>query len=185
MHLYYSTTVMFSLFSFSLDIGNDVYCILLPAAACNYRPRASVIGAPEQDQKFISINYLTVVQGTQELNFVKIVSGRLSYTLSNWSRCVILPVNSKSRQIASHCVIWRKEGWPVFAHMWPAERKPGTSRKYWIRVIGDFIRTGRFSAKLRLLHQGVTGVLHCIILDYEARLCYYKDAISLNSQGAH
>ena len=28
----------------------------------------------------------------------------------------------------------------------------------------------------------LTGSLHCIILNYEARLCYYKDAISLNSQ---
>ena len=67
-------------------------------------------------------------------------------------------------------------------HMWPAERKPSTSRKYWIRVRGNFIRTGRFPAKLRLLHQGVTEGLHCIILNYEARLGYYKDAISLNSQ---
>jgi len=67
-------------------------------------------------------------------------------------------------------------------HMWPAEWKPGTSRKYWIWVRGNFIRTGRFPAKLRLLHQGVTGGLHCIILNYEARLCYYKDAISMNSQ---
>ena len=41
---------------------------------------------------------------------------------------------------------------------------------------------GRFLAKLRLLHQGVTGGLHCIILNYEAQLCYSKDAISLNSQ---
>ena len=31
-----------------------------------------------------------------------------------------------------------------------------------------------FLAKLRLLNQGVTGGLHCIILNYEARLCYYK-----------
>ena len=28
----------------------------------------------------------------------------------------------------------------------------------------------------------ITGGLHCIILYYEARLCFYKDAISLNSQ---
>ena len=47
-----------------------------------------------------------------------------------------------------------------------------------------FIRTGRFPAKLRSLYQGVTGGLHCIILNYEARLCYYKDAISLNSQAS-
>ena len=32
-----------------------VYCT--GAAACNYRPRASAIGALEQDKKFISINY--------------------------------------------------------------------------------------------------------------------------------
>ena len=66
--------------------------------------------------------------------------------------------------------------------LWLAERKPGTSRKYWIQVRDNFIHTGHFPAKLRLLHQGVTGGLHCIILNYEARLCYYKDAISLNSQ---
>ena len=66
--------------------------------------------------------------------------------------------------------------------MWPTEGKPGTFRKYWIRVRGNFIRTGHFLAKLRLLHQSVTGGLHCIILSYEAQLCYYKDAISLNSQ---
>ena len=42
-------------------------------------------------------------------------------------------------------------------HMWPAERKPGTSCKYWIRVRDDFICTGRFSVQLRLLHQGVTA----------------------------
>ena len=28
----------------------------------------------------------------------------------------------------------------------------------------------------------ITGGLHCIILNYEARLCYYKDAISMNLQ---
>ena len=67
-------------------------------------------------------------------------------------------------------------------NMWPGEQKPSTSRKYWTRVIGNFIRTGRFPAKLRLLHQRVTGGLHCIILNYEARLCYYKDDISSNSQ---
>ena len=31
-------------------------------------------------------------------------------------------------------------------------------------------------------HQRVTGGLHCIILNYEARLCYYNDDISSNSQ---
>ena len=67
-------------------------------------------------------------------------------------------------------------------HMWSAERKPGTSCKYWIRVRDDFICAGRFSAQLRLLHQGITAGLDFIILNYEARLCYYKDAISLNSQ---
>ena len=35
------------------------------------------------------------------------------------------------------------------------------------RVRGNFIRTGRFLLK----HQGVAGGLHCIILNYEARLC--------------
>ena len=38
----------------------------------------------------------------------------------------------------------------------------------------DFIRTGRFSAKLRLLHQGVTGGLDCSIPNYEARQRRYK-----------
>ena len=31
------------------------------------------------------------------------------------------------------------------------------------------------------LYQGVTGGLHCIILNYEAWPCYYKDTISLNN----
>jgi len=33
--------------------------------------------------------------------------------------------------------------------------------------------------KLKLLYQGATGGLHCIILNYEAQLCYMynKDAI--------
>ena len=47
---------------------------------------------------------------------------------------------------------------------------------------GDFIRTGRFPAKFRLLHQHVTRDLHCIILNYEARLCCCNDNISSNSQ---
>ena len=68
------------------------------------------------------------------------------------------------------------------SNMWPAERKPSTSRKYWIWVRGNFIRTGRFPAKLRLLHQRVTGGLYCIMLNYEAWLCYYSDDISSNSQ---
>ena len=80
----------------------------------------------------------------------------------------------------SVCQSVRGKMWNL--NMWPAERKPGTSRKYWIRVTGSFICTGHFPGKLRLLHQGVTGGLHCTIMDYEARLCYYKDAISLNSQ---
>ena len=33
-----------------------------------------------------------------------------------------------------------------------------------------------------ILLQVVTLGLHCIILNYEAWLCYYKDAIRLNSQ---
>ena len=45
-----------------------------------------------------------------------------------------------------------------------------------------FIHTGRFPAKLRLFHQCITGILHCIILNYEAQPHYYKDSISLNSQ---
>ena len=44
------------------------------------------------------------------------------------------------------------------------------------------LHTGRFWAKLRLLNQHVTGELDCIILNYKARLCYYKEDISLNSQ---
>ena len=45
-----------------------------------------------------------------------------------------------------------------------------------------FIHTGHFSAKLRLLHQQVTGGFCCILLSYEAWLCYYMDDISSNSQ---
>ena len=73
---------------------------------------------------------------------------------------------------------------PIFysIYMWPAERKPGTSCKYWIWDRGNFIRTGRFPAKLRLLHQCVTGGLDSIVLNYEARVCYYNDDISSNSQ---
>ena len=70
-----------------LNVGNNnVYCILLLAAACNYRPHTSAIGAPEQNKNLLALTtalFLPVVQGAQELNFVKIVSGRLSYTLSN------------------------------------------------------------------------------------------------------
>ena len=48
-----------------------------------------------------------------------------------------------------------------------------------------FICTGCFQAKLRLLHQGgFTSGLHFIILNYEARLWYYKDAIRLNWHAA-
>ena len=69
-----------------VDVGNNVYCILLLAAAGNYRPRASAIGAPEQNKKLLALTtalFLPVVQGAQGMNLVKIVSGRLSYTLSN------------------------------------------------------------------------------------------------------
>ena len=66
--------------------------------------------------------------------------------------------------------------------MWPVEQKPGTSCKYWFWVRGNFIYTGCFSAKLRLLHQTVTGSLSCIILNYGAQLCYYKEAMGSNSQ---
>ena len=68
--------------------------------------------------------------------------------------------------------------------MWPAEQKPGTSCKYWIWVRGDFIYTGRFPAKLRLLHQAVTESLNCIVPNYGAQLCYYKDARRSNSQAS-
>ena len=51
-----------------------------------------------------------------------------------------------------------------------------------LEAITLYIHRGRFPAKLRLLHQGVTGGLHYIILNHEAQLCYYEDAISLNSQ---
>ena len=48
--------------------------------------------------------------------------------------------------------------------------------------MSNFIWTRHFPAKLRLLHQCFTGGLHCIILNYEARLCYYEDDISSNSE---
>ena len=44
------------------------------------------------------------------------------------------------------------------------------------------IHEGRFPTKLRLLHQAVTGSLYCIVLNYVAQLCYYKDSIGSNSQ---
>ena len=37
------------------------------------------------------------------------------------------------------------------------------------------MHAGRFPAKLGLLHQHVTGGLLCIVLNYEACLCYYED----------
>ena len=65
----------------------------------------------------------------------------------------------------------------------PLSKNPALpAKKKEFRVIGDFIQTGRFSAKLRLLHQPVTRGLDCIILNYKAWLCYYKDDISSNSQ---
>ena len=63
-------------------------------------------------------------------------------------------------------------------------KNPGTSCKYWIWVRGNFIYTGRFPAKFRLLHQAVTGSVYCIVLNYGAQLCYYKDAIGSNSQAS-
>ena len=39
-----------------------------------------------------------------------------------------------------------------------------------------------YRSLLRLLHQRVTGGLHSIVLNYEARLCYYNDDISSNSR---
>ena len=103
MHLYYSTTVMFSLFSFFLDVGNDVYCILLPA-----RPRASVIGALEQDQKFISVNFYPLSYCCARCARTELCKNSFRMTFVHvvkLSRCVIHPVNSKSRQIVGHCVI--------------------------------------------------------------------------------
>ena len=44
------------------------------------------------------------------------------------------------------------------------------------------IHAGRFPTKLRLLHQAVTGSVYCIVLNYVAQLCYYKDSIGSNSQ---
>ena len=76
-------------------------------------------------------------------------------------------------------ILCLSKGWIqiwLIVQLWLAERKPGTSCKYSIWVRGNFIRTGCFPATFRLLHQGVAGGLHCIILDYEAWLCYYKDA---------
>ena len=36
-----------------LDVANNEFVYCTCAAACNYRPRASAIGALEQDKKFI------------------------------------------------------------------------------------------------------------------------------------
>ena len=84
-----------------------------------------------------------------------------------------------------HLLLTASTNWgkfPSYLNMWPAERKTRHFPQILNLSRGNFILTGRFLAKFRLLHQGVTGGLHCIILNYEARLCYYKDTISLNSQ---
>ena len=64
----------------------------------------------------------------------------------------------------------------------PLSRNSAISANIEFEIRDDFIRTGCFLTKLRLLHQGVTGGLHCIVLNYDIQLCYYKDTISLNSQ---
>ena len=51
--------------------------------------------------------------------------------------------------------------------------KSGTSRKGWIRVS---IRTDHFQ---NIAPRWFTGGLHCILLDHEAQLCYYKDTKKL------
>ena len=114
IHLYYSTIVMFSLFSLSfltLVVMFIVYSYQQLHAIIDHVPQQSACRNKTKSLLALTTTlFLSVVQGVQELNFVKIFSGRLSCTLSNWGRCVILPVNSKSRQIVGHCVIWRKEG---------------------------------------------------------------------------
>ena len=42
------------------------------------------------------------------------------------------------------------------------------------------MQTGHLPPKLRLLHHRVTLGLHCIILNYEARVYYYNDDIRSN-----
>ena len=111
----------------------------------------------------------------------------LLFSLVTYSHDRLSPFLSYLKVVPQPCV---KPGGHNYAprvqekasYLWPAERKPGTSRKYWIWVRGNFIRTGRFPAKLRLLHQRVTGGLHCMMLNYKGRLCYYNNDISSNSQ---
>ena len=75
-----------------------------------------------------------------------------SYIHTPPGQCFTL-VNAGQFKLNELCVWYRHGGcytkhlWKLrryFCYMWPAERKPGTCRKYWIRVRDNFIRTGRF-----------------------------------------
>ena len=87
MHLYYSTIVMFSLFSLSfltLVMMFIVYSYQQLHAIIDHVPQQSVRRNKTESLLALTATlFLPVVQGVQELNFVKIVSRRLSYTLSN------------------------------------------------------------------------------------------------------
>ena len=62
----------------------------------------------------------------------------------------------------------------------PLSKNPALPQIIAFRVRGDFIRTGHFLSKLRLLHQGgYRGLVlyHTDSLNYEAWLGYHKDSI--------
>ena len=87
MHLYYSTIVMFSLFSLSfltLVMMFIVYSYQQLHAIIDHTPQRSAHQNKTKSLLALTTTlFLPVVQGVQELNFVKIVSVQLSYTLSN------------------------------------------------------------------------------------------------------
>ena len=59
--------------------------------------------------------------------------------------------------------------------MWPAERKPSHPAN----IEFQFYPYRSFSSYTEII---APGSLHCTVLCYEPRLCYYKGAISLDSQ---
>ena len=76
MHLYYSTTVMFSLFSLSF-----LTLVMILIVYSNQQLHAIVDHVRRNKTKTLlaltTTLFLTVVQGAQELNLVKIVSAQV------------------------------------------------------------------------------------------------------------
>ena len=63
----------------------------------------------------------------------------------------------------------------------PLSENPALSANIEFEVRGKFICTSRSLTKLRL-YLRITVGFNCVILKYEAGLCYYEDDISSNSQ---